>query len=798
MSLPLPPLNRSLTAPEGTDCAIETEPEQKEHASLFAHQEEVEEEGVAQTGGDAAAADESKSDPCNVGRAHQVHHAHASAPIEPQTPAFEPGTDAKAPASSERRPSKGNLRLADKAPPKLSAASASTLPSSSTATRHHPTDPVSATAGTGTVMSVPREALLVPPSPVTPALFHGPPPNTPATGSLSGPGAADAGRMGSSASFASGLSALSLSNVGEDEVASPGNPSPLYDQPFTPLPVPPSPMLPRPPPPSPFVGSSVNSKTSMSPLPSPTFRPSPSASPHPPRLYMTLPATMSGIDVLSPVQRMAVREEANETEAGQAEGESESDPQTEAAGEKQDDTMATLVETEVKPDETVEEAASSSSSIDIAKETEEQQEQDKAKAKNSESNFEQATPSLPVEDEGAQSGGEQLSPRDASNVVEVEVPVPLASPTAGSSSSSSSSSSSPSLSPAELPRETILLSRSKLGRLSIIQRKDLPKLLSSSSKSTGRQSSPSPTAVDIDTLTPDELVKHSTPGPIVTRVDRIQHVTFDPNASPDAVRESVPPEWRDALQSHFGLPPTLYQTTKVSGYVARIPTILVKLGEYLRASDAFATNVGIFRLAPDQAACANLKSKLQTNLAHFDEAIREVGGEDAPNCVANLIKIWFRELPASLFQPIPIEDVSHLSSSRTTDAQLEQTITKHLKEPQQSIFRWLLDLLADVTLHCKKNMMPAKNLAICISPNLYQPPGMKSPHGSLKGPAGGGAATGQHGHGAHGSMGSSGDMQATAEQAVKAMHDAKNFSNFLELCIGMREEQRGQPRTSCV
>lgn len=128
-------------------------------------------------------------------------------------------------------------------------------------------------------LSVPSSTLLVPASPMTPAVC-GVPPNTPL-------------QMG----------ALDLS----------GEPvTPLYDQPFTPLPVPMSPMMPQPPPPSPFP---QNITVQAGVTPSPLL--SPQASPHPVRIIMNLPTTIGGDDVL-PLARDAARADADAAAASEA------------------------------------------------------------------------------------------------------------------------------------------------------------------------------------------------------------------------------------------------------------------------------------------------------------------------------------------------------------------------------------------------------------------------------------------------------------------------------------------------
>ena len=58
---------------------------------------------------------------------------------------------------------------------------------------------------------------------------------------------------------------------------------------------------------------------------------------------------------------------------------------------------------------------------------------------------------------------------------------------------------------------------------------------------------------------------------------------------------------------------------------------------------------GIFRLAPDQDACARTKEQLNTNTF---ESCSDI------NIIANLMKVWFREIPEHLLDEVPISDLS--------------------------------------------------------------------------------------------------------------------------------------------
>jgi len=73
----------------------------------------------------------------------------------------------------------------------------------------------------------------------------------------------------------------------------------------------------------------------------------------------------------------------------------------------------------------------------------------------------------------------------------------------------------------------------------------------------------------------------------------------------------------------------------VAGYEERVPAVLEMMKNYLIEHEGLEV-VGIFRLAPDKDDC--LWAKQQINEGEFN-------GCGDVNIVANLIKVFFRELP---------------------------------------------------------------------------------------------------------------------------------------------------------
>jgi hypothetical protein len=204
----------------------------------------------------------------------------------------------------------------------------------------------------------------------------------------------------------------------------------------------------------------------------------------------------------------------------------------------------------------------------------------------------------------------------------------------------------------------------------------------------------------------------------------------------------LPPEWESALAVQFGLPPNLSECEDVPGYNAPIPTVLLKMQQYLVEHDGLDVK-GIFRLAPDAEECASVKKQL--NSKEF-ESCQDV------NCISNLIKVWFRDLPRKLFGFLKPRDVENCKVPSDTD----QVARKSIPEPYLSIFVWLLDLCVLVTKRSHINAMTPQNMAIVIAPNLIASPEL--------------------------SIGSS------PKAALAAMNEAKQVTKFFELAILRRTE----------
>jgi len=180
-----------------------------------------------------------------------------------------------------------------------------------------------------------------------------------------------------------------------------------------------------------------------------------------------------------------------------------------------------------------------------------------------------------------------------------------------------------------------------------------------------------------------------------------QHVKYD---ALTRSYKGLPADWEAALKKQFGLPPNRVETVKLEAYHARIPAVLVQMKDYLISHGGLQVE-GIFRIAPDADECTFVKRQLNDNTF--------VDCKDI-NCLSNLIKVWFRELPQNML------DVADKAAIHACDDEAAAgRIIAALPEPNQSIMNWLLDLCVEVMQHQAVNKMSAQNMAVVIAPNLF-------------------------------------------------------------------------------
>lgn len=200
---------------------------------------------------------------------------------------------------------------------------------------------------------------------------------------------------------------------------------------------------------------------------------------------------------------------------------------------------------------------------------------------------------------------------------------------------------------------------------------------------------------------------------------------------------SLPPA-AEELNRQFGVPFRQLPRVAVAGYADRIPAVLVMLRHHFLARAGFRAP-HIFRESPSKA--------------DRDQAVRDVNrGAFSPEqhdvrVLADLLKVWFRELPVPVLHEIPPADLQRLArgqscpsdgddgddddgddddgegeggEGRTPAQRVARRVLRRLGSLERSVLLWLADLLALVAAHEPENHMGVGQLAIVIAPNLVR------------------------------------------------------------------------------
>lgn len=158
-------------------------------------------------------------------------------------------------------------------------------------------------------------------------------------------------------------------------------------------------------------------------------------------------------------------------------------------------------------------------------------------------------------------------------------------------------------------------------------------------------------------------------------------------------------------KTKFGVSIETLESRLVPGYASGIPAILCEMKEFLLANGAL-TQVGVFRLAPNQSEVSVVREQLESGSFEFCEDI---------NVIAALVKNWFRECPDKILKNIPTD----LLYGASTSEEKCQKCVNTLEDPFKSIFLWLVDLCVAISSFQNVNKMNAKNLSIVFAPNMY-------------------------------------------------------------------------------
>uniref|UniRef100_M4BEV9 Rho-GAP domain-containing protein n=1 Tax=Hyaloperonospora arabidopsidis (strain Emoy2) TaxID=559515 RepID=M4BEV9_HYAAE len=161
------------------------------------------------------------------------------------------------------------------------------------------------------------------------------------------------------------------------------------------------------------------------------------------------------------------------------------------------------------------------------------------------------------------------------------------------------------------------------------------------------------------------------------------------------------------LNQHFKLPFRQVPRVAVPGYDDRIPAVLVMLQQHFVAKEGYLTP-HIFRESPSKAE--RDQAMVDINCGAFRGATHDV------RVVADLIKLWFRELPLPILHEIPTRDMERLAST----GNVYEELLSVLGNLERCIVLWLADLLSFVAEYQPHNHMGVDQLAIVIAPNLVR------------------------------------------------------------------------------
>ncbi|KAF0721324.1 hypothetical protein AaE_010096 [Aphanomyces astaci] len=176
-----------------------------------------------------------------------------------------------------------------------------------------------------------------------------------------------------------------------------------------------------------------------------------------------------------------------------------------------------------------------------------------------------------------------------------------------------------------------------------------------------------------------------------------------------------PPEVESQLENwnmhqHFNVPIQQIPRVALPAYTDRIPAVLLMLQHQFYAQNGHIVPY-IFRESPGKA--------------DRDRAIQAINsgtfcGDDISDVriVADLIKVWFRELPTPLLHQIPLTLMEHINSSSASSVCPD--MLEYMGAMELSILQWLADVLLHVASFEHVNHMGIEQLAIILAPNLIR------------------------------------------------------------------------------
>ncbi|KAI9000052.1 hypothetical protein BC832DRAFT_563376 [Gaertneriomyces semiglobifer] len=163
--------------------------------------------------------------------------------------------------------------------------------------------------------------------------------------------------------------------------------------------------------------------------------------------------------------------------------------------------------------------------------------------------------------------------------------------------------------------------------------------------------------------------------------------------------------FKSHLPSNVSYDVSLYD----SDTVYNVPAVCFRCVEYL--DQTALDTVGIYRLSGSTTEIASLR-RLFANVLSDAPPLNTLNPPPDPNAVASLFKAFLRELPTSLFPPLP-----SFPDSEVDAASLSEHLREYTKDEHTSLLRLLFRHLQRVA-DLEENKMNAENLGIVFAPTL--------------------------------------------------------------------------------
>jgi len=197
-------------------------------------------------------------------------------------------------------------------------------------------------------------------------------------------------------------------------------------------------------------------------------------------------------------------------------------------------------------------------------------------------------------------------------------------------------------------------------------------------------------------------------------VKHTSHVEFDPKTGNYIFHGKTPEGFIKMANQQFGINPKTLARVEVIDptkkgnqyYDVKIPLILTQLKSRLFDLKGLHEK-GIFRLAPDANECKELKNMINSGKDWVDKQVDV-------NVIANLLKVWFRDLPVPLLNCVPGQVIE---MNQSVDKVAKSTA--NFEEPFRTLLLWLWDFCVEIAANSKENKMGIQNLGIVIGPNLF-------------------------------------------------------------------------------